>query len=209
MRNLKLSFLFLVSLTTFSQNADLRLLRTFNAREMPVWDKTMEGVSFSVYPAMPLTAGGILTYGYIKKDKEMIRNGYKSIIAIGLANAISFGLKEAVKRDRPFVTYPNDIKQRTSVGPLSFPSGHTTAAFATATALSLSTKKWQVAVPAYAYAGLVAYSRMRLGVHYPTDLLGGIFIGVGSGLLTWQIDKWITSSKNRRSSYRSAAIHLL
>ncbi|MBK7817865.1 MAG: phosphatase PAP2 family protein [Sphingobacteriaceae bacterium] len=97
--------------------------------------------------------------------------------------------------DRPFVTHPNDITQKTHVGPLSFPSGHTTAAFATATALTLSTKKWQFAVPAYAYAGLVGYSRMRLGVHYPSDVLGGMIIGIGSGLLTWQIDKWIRGSK--------------
>jgi membrane-associated phospholipid phosphatase len=191
MRNLKLTLAFLVSFSAFSQNVDMRVLRTFNARTMPMWDKTMEGVSFSVYPAMPLTAGGILAYGYVKKDQEMIRNGYKSFIAIGLANGISYGLKVAVRRDRPFVTYPDDIVQRTKVGPLSFPSGHTTAAFATATALTLSTKKWQVALPSYAYAGFVAYSRMRLGVHYPSDILGGIFIGIGSGLLTWQIDKWI------------------
>ncbi len=196
MKNLKFTFLFFMALNCFSQNADVRLLRTFNAGEMPMWDKAMNGVSFSVYPAMPLTAGGVWAYGYFNKDKEMMRNGYKSALSIGLANGISFGLKLAVKRDRPFVTYPNDIVQRTHVGPLSFPSGHTTAAFATATALTLSTKKWQIAVPSYAYAGFVAYSRMRLGVHYPTDLLGGMVIGIGSGLLTWQIDKWIRGSKN-------------
>ena len=196
MKNLKLIILIIFSTSSFSQNADMRIVRTFNAKEMPIWDKTMEGVSFSVYPAMPLTVGGIWAYGYFNKDKEMMRNGYKSALAIGLANGISYGIKVAVKRDRPFVTYPNDIKQRTHVGPLSFPSGHTTAAFATATALTLSTKKWQFALPAYTYAGFVAYSRMRLGVHYPTDVLGGMVIGIGSGLLTWQIDKWIRGSKN-------------
>lgn len=196
MKNLKLIFLLIISINSLAQNADVRFLRTLNAKEMPMWDKTMEGVSFSVYPAMPLTAGGVWAYGYFNKDKEMMRNGYKSALAIGLANGISFGLKMAVERDRPFVTYPNDIKKRTHVGPYSFPSGHTTAAFATATALSLSAKTWQVAVPAYTYAGFVAYSRMRLGVHYPTDLLGGMVIGIGSGLLTWQIDRWIRGSKN-------------
>ncbi|MDZ4665386.1 MAG: phosphatase PAP2 family protein [Bacteroidota bacterium] len=195
MRNLSFLFIILIQLNSFSQNADLRLLKTFNAGSMPMWDKTMEGVSFSVYPAMPLTVGGIWAYGYFNKDQEMMRNGYKGAIAIGFANCLTYGIKLAVKRDRPFVTHPNDITQKTHVGPLSFPSGHTTAAFATATALSLSTKKWQFAVPAYAYAGLVGYSRMRLGVHYPSDVLGGMIIGIGSGLLTWQIDRWIRGSK--------------
>lgn len=195
MRNLNLLFAFFISFNSFCQNADLRLLKTFNAASMPMWDKTMEGVSFSVYPAMPLTVGGIWANGYFNDDKEMMRNGYKSAIAITFANGLSYGLKVAIKRDRPFVTHPNDVTQRTHVGPLSFPSGHTTAAFATATALTLSTKKWQFAVPAYAYAGLVGYSRMRLGVHYPSDVLGGMIIGIGSGLLTWQVDKWIRGSK--------------
>ena len=195
MRNLNLLFAFLITLNSFSQNAEVRFLKSCNKPNMPIWDKTMEGVSFSVYPAMPLTVGGIWAYGYFNKDHEMMRNGYKSAIAISFANGLSYGLKAAIKRDRPFVTHPNDITQKTHVGPLSFPSGHTTAAFATATALTLSTKKWQFAVPAYVYAGLVGYSRMRLGVHYPSDVLGGMIIGIGSGLLTWQIDKWIRGSK--------------
>ncbi len=195
MRNLNLLFAFLITFNSFAQNGEVRFLKSCNKPNMPIWDKTMEGVSFSVYPAMPLTVGGIWAYGYFNKDQEMMRNGYKSAIAITFANGLSYGLKVAIKRDRPFVTHPNDITQKTHVGPLSFPSGHTTAAFATATALTLSTKKWQFAVPAYAYAGLVGYSRMRLGVHYPSDVLGGMIIGIGSGLLTWQVDKWIRGSK--------------
>ena len=173
-----------------AQNADVRFLKACNAGKLPIWDKTMEGVSFSIYPVMPLTVGGIWGYGYYHKDKEMMRNGYKSALTIGLANGISIALKEIIKRDRPFVSHPDDITQRTKVGPLSFPSGHTTAAFATATALSLSSKQWQVAVPSYLYAGFVGYSRMRLGVHYPSDVLAGALIGIGSGFLVWQVDKW-------------------
>jgi membrane-associated phospholipid phosphatase len=174
-----------------AQTIDLRLLKTFNAKEYPKWDNFNKGVSWSVYPAMILESGGVLAYGYIKKDDVMIRNGYKSVLTIGAANVISLGLKYVVNRTRPYTEYPNDITQRTETGPYSFPSGHTTAAFSAATALTLSTKKWWVAVPSYGYASFVAYSRMRLGVHYPSDVLGGIFIGVGTGLLTWQLDKWI------------------
>lgn len=190
----KIIFILLLLGITFSgvsQNADLRLLKACNAGKLPMWDKTMEGVSFSVYPVMPASVIGIWSYGYYKKDQEMMRNGYKSVLTIGMAEGISYALKVGIERDRPFVTYPNDITQRTHAGPLSFPSGHTTAAFATATALSLSTKNWKVIVPSYVYAGFVGYSRMRLGVHYPSDVLAGALIGIGSGFLVWQVDKWV------------------
>jgi membrane-associated phospholipid phosphatase len=161
---------------------------------MPCWDKTMKGLSFTVYPLAPVSAVSILAQGYFKKDKVMIRNGYKSIITISLAMTLSTALKYTIRRDRPYVTYKEIIKRDTP-GTFSFPSGHATAAFATATFLSLSYKKWYVAIPAYAYAGMVGYSRMRLGVHYPSDVLGGALLGIGSGLLTWQIDKWINRKR--------------
>ena len=62
-----------------------------------------------------------------------------------------------------------------------------------ATSLTLATKKWYVALPAYLWASGVAYSRMYLGVHYPSDLLGGIVIGVGTSLLTWKLDQVLQS----------------
>lgn len=151
----------------------------------------MKGVSFSIYPAMPLSVVGIWSHGYFTKSTTMMRNGYKSVITIGSALALTTALKYAINRQRPFIKYPNDIVGRDKVGPYSFPSGHTTSAFATATALSLSYNKWYVTVPSYLYAGFVGYSRMRLGVHYPTDVLGGAIIGIGAGLLTWKLDKFI------------------
>jgi len=189
-KNSFILFILFFSLHFYSQNLDYKVLKTMNQSDMPCWDKTMKGVSFSVYPAMPVSVVGIWTHGFITKDEVMMRNGYKSAVTIAFAVAVTSGLKYTVNRTRPYTEYPNDIIQRGKTeGPYSFPSGHTTAAFATATAVSLSYKKWYVTVPAYAYAGLVGYSRMRLGMHYGTDVLGGMLIGIGSGLLTWQLDK--------------------
>lgn len=157
---------------------------------MPAWDKGMRGVSNSAYGVMPLSVAGMWAQGYFRKDEVMLRNSYKSAISFGLALVTATGLKYLVNRTRPYTEYPNEITLRVKApGPFSFPSGHTTSAFATATALSLSYKKWYVAVPSYAYAGLVGYSRLRLGVHYPSDVLAGALIGTGAGLLTWFIDK--------------------
>jgi undecaprenyl-diphosphatase len=56
-----------------------------------------------------------------------------------------------------------------------------------ATALSLSFSKKKIIIPVYLWAMLVAYSRMALGVHYPSDVLAGIIIGTFIG---WTVP-WI------------------
>lgn len=186
-----LSFIFCLN-AFHSQDLDFKILRSINNPERPNWDRAMRHVSFSVYPVMPATVVGIWSHGYFTKDETMMRNGYKSIISISLASAVTTSLKYAFHRTRPATKYPNELTLRDwHIGPLSFPSGHTTVAFSTATALSMSYKKWYVTLPSFLYAGFVGYSRMRLGAHYPSDVLGGIIVGIGAGLMTWQLDKTI------------------
>ena len=62
----------------------------------------------------------------------------------------------------------------------SFPSGHTSTAFSMATSISFQNKKWYIVLPAYLWATTVGYSRLYLGVHYPSDVFAGALIGVGS-----------------------------
>lgn len=177
--------------SSFSQSLDFTMLRAINKNDHPNWDKTMRITSTSIYPVMVAAPATLLLSGYMNEDKVMMRNGVKTIAAIGLTVLLTTGLKYSFKRERPFQQYPNDIVKRDNVGGFSFPSGHTSVSFATATALTLSTKKWYVAVPAYLYACFVGYSRMRLGVHFPSDVLGGVVVGIGSSLLVWQVDKWL------------------
>lgn len=185
-----LSVVWLLSFRSVGQNLEVNTLKALNRGDYPCWDKTMNGVSWSAYAFTLAEPIGVWSYGHYHHNKDMKQNAYKSIIAIGSANLITLGLKYAVNRPRPYISHPNDIIKRSEQGPYSFPSGHTAAAFSTATALSLSAKKWWVSVPAYTYAGLVGYSRMRLGAHYPGDVLAGIIIGITSGILTWQIDNF-------------------
>lgn len=174
-----------------AQSSDFSMLRKINKNEHPQWDKTMKLTSHSIYPVMVAAPSTLFLTGYINDDKIMMRNGVKTGAAIGINLLLTTGLKYAIQRPRPFDQYPNDIIKRTDASGFSFPSGHTSTAFATATALTLSSKKWYVAVPSYAYACAVGYSRMRLGVHFPSDILGGMVVGIGSTLLVFQIDKWL------------------
>lgn len=175
----------------YSQSIDLSILKSINKHEMPMWDKTMRITSNSIYPAIVIAPSALFLTGYLQKDKPMMRSGVKTAAAIGLNIVLTTGLKYSINRTRPFTQYPDDIIKRTDAGKYSFPSGHTSSAFAMATSLTLATKKWYVAVPSYLYACGVGYSRMRLGVHFPSDVLGGMVVGIGSSLLIWQIDKWI------------------
>jgi membrane-associated phospholipid phosphatase len=188
-----LAFIFFTafSLNIFSQNIDLNILKSINRGENSALDNSCLLASDGVNPFMVVSIGGVYLAGLIKKNDTLKRSGWKSLFSVGGSIVLDLGVKYAVQRQRPFIEYPNDIICRKNEGGYSFPSGHTSVAFATATALTLSTKKWYFAVPAFAYAGYVGYSRMRLGVHYPSDVLGGAILGAGSSWLTWKLDKWI------------------
>lgn len=70
----------------------------------------------------------------------------------------------------------------------SFPSGHTIASFEAATVLLLHSKK--AGIPAMILAALIAFSRLYLYVHYPTDVLTSVVLGVAFGLLgNWLVQK--------------------
>ena len=109
-------------------------------------------------------------------------------LSIGIAGLISYIIKNIGLVPRPYEVDPR-IVQWSVGGGFSFPSGHTTEAFAAATALTLLFPKWQVALPVFCWATLVAFSRIYLGVHYPFDILGGISIGFTSSYLLYRLFK--------------------
>lgn len=67
----------------------------------------------------------------------------------------------------------------------SFPSGHTSCSFASATVYFIANKKW--GIPALIFAALIGFSRMYNYVHYPTDVLAGMILGVSCAILTYYI----------------------
>ena len=71
-----------------------------------------------------------------------------------------------------------DIVDYMSSKSLSFPSGHTSSAFTFAMAITMVLKKKGVAIPAFIFAFLMGISRIYVGVHYPTDVIVGAFVGI-------------------------------
>ncbi len=112
------------------------------------------------------------------------------ILELILCNGI---LKNAVARVRPcdvntavqlLVPRPDDY---------SFPSGHTVASFAAMTVLFSSKEKLvrKLAILSAILAILIAFSRLYLYVHYPSDVIGGILIGIACGLAaTWCVNRY-------------------
>ncbi len=181
-------------LSLSSQNLDIRILRSINSPGNLPADKFFQFVSNSnvyIIAAVPATMG---IAGLITCDDQLIRKACVSIAAIAVNGCITAALKYSIDRERPYVTY-TDITKKSGGGSPSFPSGHTSGAFATATSLSLVYTKWYIIVPAFAWAGTVGYSRMRLGVHYPSDVLAGAMVGAGCAWLTYTVNKKLNIKK--------------
>lgn len=112
--------------------------------------------------------------------------------AIGIGIALVFKeilgnmiLKELIMRERPCWIDPTVELLIKAPSSFSFPSGHTFDAFAASVTLFLNHKKEGIA--AIIVAAFIAFSRMYLFVHFPTDILGGIILGVGVAVLAYFI----------------------
>ncbi|WP_233264536.1 MULTISPECIES: phosphatase PAP2 family protein [unclassified Flavobacterium] len=191
-------FFFLMGFSNlFSQNLDIKVLRAIHVERNQSFDSQFNNITNSALPVSIATPVLIYSIGLIKKDSTL---KHKAIF-IGetfLVNAfITKALKVAANRARPFDTY-SDIDPVVSSTGKSFPSGHTSIAFSTATSLSMAYPEWYVIVPSFLWASSVGYSRMHLGVHYPSDVAVGALIGAGSAFATFKINKWLNKKKYKK-----------
>ena len=110
--------------------------------------------------------------------------GVTVLLALGIGAMITnVCLKPLAARMRPYDYSELVLLLVQPLHDYSFPSGHSCASFAGATAcLCMTPKKWGIG--AMVLAGLIAFSRLYVGAHFPTDVLAGTLIGVVSGLLS-------------------------
>jgi membrane-associated phospholipid phosphatase len=181
-----------------AQNFDINALKRINVERNKSLDGTMKFFSATATPFSFGLPTGMVIAGLIAHDKKLRDNGYE--LALSAAGNFIFTriVKLAVNRPRPYITYPFLDPYKKSLVDYSFPSGHASTAFAVATTLSIQYKKWYVVAPAYLWAAGVSYSRMHLGVHYPTDVMAGAVFGAGSSLAAHQIRKLYYRKKEKK-----------
>lgn len=150
---------------------DLTLLTWFNQYlASPLLDKLMVGLTLGGFALLPA-----LGVAWLLGRKRRVGLAILVALAVGLVVVMIFQF--SIMRPRPAATR---LLLSTPHFP-SYPSGHAAAAFSTALILGLSYRRRYGWVLALAGATLIALSRVYLGHHYPSDILGGAIIGAGIG----------------------------
>ena len=129
-------------------------------------------------------------------------------------------IKNIVQRTRPYDEIDGLVNLIEKQKDYSFPSVHTVASFAVAGAIlviallglpaiaektgKFSRAKMKLAYKLFAviiiiYAVLIAFSRLYVGVHYPTDVLGGILLGLGASVLAYFVYHIVIKKQSQKS----------
>ena len=127
------------------------------------------------------------------------KSGFIMVAALILDAILCNGiLKNAFARVRPCDVNPAVDLLIPRPEDYSFPSGHTAASFAAVSALFFAGEKklWK---PALLLAVLIAFSRLYLYVHYPTDVLGGIAVGVICGYAGMRLVKQLFKHRKKET----------
>jgi undecaprenyl-diphosphatase len=158
------------------RRVDRRLIRSSERHRSPSLDRLFTGASQVANRSLIwLAVGGLLATLGGQRGKRAAARGF---VAIGIASAVANGpLKLLVRRARPSGRRPLVRRPRTT----SFPSGHAASAFAFAVAASREMPP--AAALLLPLAATVGYSRVYVGVHYPSDVLLGATVGAGAGVL--------------------------
>ena len=102
-------------------------------------------------------------------------------VALLASGALANGVKLLTRKTRPFVDNPEPPPLVATHLELTLPSGHSATSFAAAFVLALMIGRAWPAVALFALAAGIAWSRVYVGVHYPSDVLLGSLLGVGVG----------------------------
>src|SRR3989344_739058 len=164
---------------------DLKLFYFFNnlAGQSRVFDViTVFFAEYSQYFLVALFLLLLYFSGYTKPEK--LRVFWVTITSIIISRYVVTELiRFFYPRPRPFAAY--QVRQLLSDGNWSFPSGHSAFFFALAAAIYLYNKKWGTGF--FIAAILISASRVIAGVHYPSDILGGMFVGMFSAYIVFYL----------------------
>ena len=165
---------------------DERVVERMSVIHRPVLDKIMVLFTYAG------TGGFIWLIGFVLPmliSRRFRETGVIMMAALGFNFILGeIIIKKSVGRDRPSTRISDDDMKINKPKDHSFPSGHSASSFCAFTVTLLCCPVW-VWLPALALAGTIAFSRMYLRVHYLTDVIGGIALGVMDGSLVTMIFK--------------------
>ena len=171
-----------------AQNWDINTVKTVNKWDVHNLSRGLSHSGLIISVGLPTTMG---IYALIKKDQPLLKDAIFIGTSVIEAVGITYGMKYAIDRQRPYIKYPGVINPIELEDSPSFPSGHTAAAFSLATSLSITYPKWYVIAPSAIWACGVGFARINQGVHYPSDVLTGAAIGVGCAFANIYINRWL------------------
>ncbi|GAA0797212.1 phosphatase PAP2 family protein [Faecalicatena orotica] len=127
--------------------------------------------------------------------KRTRKIGITAIIALAIGALITnVALKNLVARIRPYEVVDGLRLLIERQRDYSFPSGHTCASFAAALVYyKMAPRKW--GIPAVILASLIAFSRLYVGVHYPSDVLAGLLIGIFAAWAALKLSGYISQKR--------------
>lgn len=171
------------------QKFDDLLLHFFGSLQLPVLNEIMIFISTIGNAGIIWIALGLALLCFKKTRKTGITVIAALIISLLIGNLT---IKPLVARQRPFEA--NEINLLiTAPKDRSFPSGHAMSSFAASVAVILNNRK--LGIPAICVATLIAFSRLYLQVHYFTDVIVGIILGILYAVIAHAIIKYIINKK--------------
>ena len=168
------------------RNIERSILMFFQDIRNPVTDPIMQAITFLGDKGWFWILLSLILMIVPKTRKVGINCAAACAFDVLIVNVI---VKNIVRRGRPYVLFEGLTYITSQPSDYSFPSGHTAISFAVAfTLLYLTPKKYSI--PTMILASLIALSRLYVGVHYPTDIIGGIIAGaVASALAIFTVKK--------------------
>lgn len=179
---------------------DRELFLAINGLHAPVLDNVMYYIS-QIWVFAPVFVYWIYSiYAKVGFKKLLIILGFLALL-IALTDQTSNRIKHSIKRYRP--THNLEIQSQVHTvneykgGTYGFFSGHATNSFGIAMILFLLFNKKSIVFRAsfFAWAAITAYSRMYLGVHYPSDIFVGIVVGLFWGFMVYKLIQYTFKNK--------------
>ena len=116
---------------------------------------------------------------------------------------VNLVLKNIIGRTRPYEVIEGLVSIVGEQSDKSFPSGHTSIAFAFVAVLWFMSSK-KISVPLTILAALISFSRVYIGVHYPTDILGGVVFGILCAIFAIWTIKFVENKISNKSNKKEA-----